>query len=70
MAEKGSRMDKMIGKKLIISGMSIEIISDDGERWNTRNLTTNETVFINKVVLQNAIKLGKAEDMSALDDKD
>lgn len=63
-------MDKMIGKKLIISGMSIEIISDDGERWNTRNLTTNETVFINKVVLQNAIKLGKAEDMSALDDKD
>lgn len=69
MAEKGSVVDKMIGKKFIISGMAIEIISDDGERWKTGNLTTKETVFMDKIVLQNAIKLGKAEEISPLDDK-
>ncbi len=62
-------MDKMIGKKFMISGMAIEIISDDGERWETRNITTKETVFINKVILHDAIKLGKAEEISQLDDK-
>ena len=60
----------MIGKKFMISGMAIEIVSDDGERWETRNITTKETVFINKVVLHNAIKLGKAEEISQLDDKE
>lgn len=62
-------VDKMIGKKFMISGMTIEIISDDGERWETRNITTKGTVFINKSVLHNAIKLGKAEEVSPLDDK-
>ena len=57
-------MDKMIGKKFMISGMAIEIISDDGERWETRNITTKETVFIDKSVLQKAIKLGKAEEIN------
>lgn len=57
-------MDKMIGKKFMISGMAIEIVSDDGERWETRNITTKETVFIKKSVLHNAIKLGKAEEIS------
>lgn len=56
-------MDNMIGKKYIISGMTIEIVSDDGERWETRNTTTRETVYIDKSVLQNAIKLGKAEEI-------
>lgn len=60
-------MDKMVGKKFMISGMTVEIISDDGERWETRNITTKETVFFKKSVLQNAIKLGKAEEVSALD---
>jgi len=56
-------MNKMIGKKILVSGMIIEIVSDDGERWKTRNTTTNETVFMKKTVLQNAIKLGKAEEV-------
>ncbi|MFC1589797.1 hypothetical protein ACFL3P_05970 [Pseudomonadota bacterium] len=43
--------------------MTIEIVSDDGERWETRNTTTRETVYIDKSVLQNAIKLGKAEEI-------
>lgn len=63
-------MDKMIGKKFMISGMAIEIVSDDGERWQTQNITTKQTVFFNKLILQNAIKLGKAEEISKLDDKE
>lgn len=59
----------MIGKKFIISGMTIEIISDDGDKWKTRNITTKETVSFNKIDLQNAIKLGKAEEISEPDDK-
>jgi len=50
--------------------MTIEIVSDQNERWETRNITTNETIFLNKSVLQNAIKLGKAEDVSESDIKD
>ena len=61
-------MGNMIGKKVIISGMAIEIISDDDERWECRNITTKETVFIKKAVLKNAIKLGKAEVISEFDD--
>lgn len=56
--------DIKIGKKFIISGMIIEIVSDDSDRWETCNITTKETVFMNKIVLQNAIKLGKAEDVT------
>jgi len=54
----------MIGKKFMISGMSIEIVSDDGDRWETRNLTTKETIFMDKLVLEHAIKLGKAEEIT------
>lgn len=53
----------MMGKKFMISGMTIEIISDDGDKWVTRNLTTRETVYFNKTFLQDAIKLGKAEEI-------
>jgi hypothetical protein len=60
----------MIGKKVIISGMAIEIISDDDERWVCRNITTKETVFIKKSVLKDAIKLAKAEVISELDDNE
>jgi len=49
--------------------MSIEIVSDNGERYETRNITTKETIFFNKSVLQNAIKLGKAEEISELNNK-
>lgn len=47
----------------MISGMAIEIVSDDAESWEARNITTRETVFINKEVLDKAIKLGKAEEI-------
>lgn len=56
-------MDIKIGKKFMISGMTIEIVSDDGERWETRNITTREIVFFDKLVLLNAIKPGKAEEV-------
>lgn len=56
-------MDIKPGQKFIISGMTIEIISDDGDSWGTRNITTKETILMNKIVLQNAIKLGKAEEI-------
>ena len=54
----------MIGKNFVISGKIIEIISDDGDRWKTLNITTKETVFFNKAFLKDAIKLGKAEETS------
>ena len=60
----------MIGKKYMISGMLIEIVSDEGDQWETRNITTHETVFFDKSVLEKAIKLGKAEAISDLDDAD
>lgn len=56
-------MEIRIGQKYIISGMTIEIISDDGARCETRNITTREIVFFDKSVLLNAIKLGKAEEV-------
>jgi len=56
-------MDITKGKNFVISGMKIEIIADDGERWEARNITTKETVFFDKLVLLNSIKLGKAEEI-------
>ena len=50
--------------------MTIEIISDDGDKWITRNITTKKIVPFNKAVLKNAIKLGKAEEISETDDKE
>ncbi len=60
-------MDQMIGKKFMISGMAIEIVSDAGEEWKTRNITTNEIVFFKKSMLTTAIKLGKAEQIAEPD---
>jgi hypothetical protein len=57
-------MENMIGKKIVISGMTIEVIAEDEERWECRNMTTKETVFMKKSVIENAIKLGKAEVIS------
>ena len=56
-------MDITVGQKFTISGMTIEIISDAGEQWETRNITTREIVFFDKSVLLSAIKLGKAEEI-------
>lgn len=63
-------MDNMIGKKIIISGMAIEVVADNDDMWECRNITTKETVFIKKPVLKDAIKLGKAEVISELDDNE
>jgi len=54
----------MIGKKFIISGMTLEIVSDAGEQWETLNVTTKETVLMNKIVLQNAVKLAKTGEVT------
>lgn len=57
----------MIGKKFMISGMLIEIVSENDNKWETRNLTTNEVVYFDKDVLDKAIRLGKAEEIPGLD---
>ena len=56
-------MEIKVGQKYMISGMTIEIVSDDGDKWQTRNITTREIVFFDKLVLLKAIKLGKAEEV-------
>lgn len=60
----------MPGKKFVISGMIIEVISDDGNRWKTLNNTTKETVYFNKKFLTDAVKLGKAEEIQSSDVKE
>lgn len=59
----------MIGKKYMISGMVIEIVSDEGDKWLMRNITTNEIVYFDKAFLDKAIRLGKAEEVSSTEDK-
>ena len=56
-------MNHMMGKRFVISGMTIEVIADAGEKWQTLNHTTNDTVYFKKTFLQSAIKLGKAEEI-------
>ena len=56
-------MEIKVGQKYMISGMTIEIVSDDGDKWQTRNITTREIVFFDKLVLLKAIKLGKAQEV-------
>lgn len=57
-------MEDMIGKKIIISGMTLEVVADEDDRWECRNMTTRETIFMKKSVIRDAIKLGKAEVIS------
>ena len=59
-------MNIKTGQKFMISGMTLEIISDAGDKWETRNITTQETVFMNKSVLDTAIRFGKAEQVTDL----
>ena len=54
----------MIGKTYNISGMTIEIIDDDGDKWKTHNITTDEIIYFDKSTLEQAIKLGKAEELT------
>lgn len=55
----------MIGKKYILTGMLMEIVADEGEKWKLRNYTMNETILMDKAMLEKSIKLGKAEEVLA-----
>ncbi|MCW8888905.1 MAG: hypothetical protein OQK25_07575 [Gammaproteobacteria bacterium] len=56
----------MIGKRFELPDMIIEIISDNGDSWKTRCIATKKTDLMNKQVLQNAIRLGRAKEVSKL----
>lgn len=57
----------MIGKKFIISGMLMEVVAEEGEQWQLRNHTTNQTILMDKAFLEKSIKLSKAEEVPAED---
>jgi hypothetical protein len=63
-------MEDLVGKRFTISGMIIEVLSDAGEQWQVRNITTRDILKMNKSVLANAIKLGKAEALPEADKQD
>lgn len=46
----------------------MEIVSEKGDKWEVRNITTHETVLFEKAVLERAIRLGKAEEILNRDD--
>ena len=58
-------VDVVIGKRYMISGMVIEVVADDGDRWKSKNITTGEIVYFDKKMIQQAIKLGKVEEVAA-----
>jgi len=62
-------MGGLTGKTIRISGMVIEIVSDEGENYECRNLTTRKTLVMEKAVMEKAIKLGKAEIVSSRDER-
>lgn len=61
-------MADMTGKKIVITGMTLEVIAERDDQWECRNITTKETVLFKKSVLEGAIKLGKAEVITEGDD--
>ena len=52
----------------MIAGMLIEVMTDAGDKWQTRNITTGDSVMFDKAVLDKAIRLGKAEELTDLSD--
>lgn len=62
-------MGDLTGRTIGINGMKIEIVSDDGERLECRNLTTGEAVVLKRAVVEQAIKLGMA-DVEQMSDND
>ena len=53
----------MINRKFIITGMLMEVIADEGDKWKLLNHSTNETVLLDKTFLEKSIKLGKVEEV-------
>jgi len=41
--------------------MILDVVYDAGERWECRNTTTRKTIFMDKAVIDRAIRLGQAE---------
>jgi hypothetical protein len=58
-------MKDLVGKRFAISGMTIEVLSDQGDKYQVRNVTTRDILEMDKTMLVNAIKLGKAEQIPA-----
>lgn len=54
-------MKDIIGKVLLISGMRIQVLAETDTQYETRNITTGETILFDKQQLETAIRLGKAE---------
>ena len=50
-----------IGDQYSLSGMTVEILADLGDQWDTRNLTTGDKAPFDKAMLSRAIRLGIAE---------
>ena len=59
----------MIGKRFQISGMTVEVIADEGAKWKLLNHTTGEPFLLDKSYLKKSIKLGKAEEVLVSDDE-
>lgn len=61
-------MKDLTGKQFAISGMTIEVLSDAGEQWVVRNVTTRDILKMGKSMLDHAVKLGKAEEIPEADE--
>lgn len=56
-------MKNIIGKILLVSGMRIQVLGQTDTQYETRNITTGETILFDRQQLETAIKLGKAEEV-------
>ncbi len=56
-------MKTIIVKTLIIAGMHIQVLAEKDDQYETRNITTGETIMFDKQQLEIAIKRGKAEEV-------
>ncbi len=57
-------MQELVGKQFSISGMIIEVLDEESDKFRTRNITTGDIVYLDKAVLISAIKLAKAEEIT------
>ena len=56
-------MKTIIGKTLVIAGMHIHVLAEKDDQYQTRNITTGETILFDKQQLETAIKRGKTEEV-------
>lgn len=60
----GSQMIELTGRTIEIAGMVVEILAVEGDNLVCRNLTTRHELTMDKAVVEQAIRLGKAEIVS------